>query len=42
MKHVLLPSALLALLMVATGPADRAQAQQTNPIRIGVNTAIQA
>jgi branched-chain amino acid transport system substrate-binding protein len=42
MKHVLLPSALLALLMVATGPADRVQAQQTNPIRIGVNTAIQA
>jgi branched-chain amino acid transport system substrate-binding protein len=42
MKHVLLPSTLLALFMVATSPADRVQAQQTNPIRIGVNTAIQA
>ncbi len=42
MKHVLLPSTLLALLMVIASPADRAHAQQTNPIRIGVNTAIQA
>jgi branched-chain amino acid transport system substrate-binding protein len=42
MKHVLLPSTLLALFMVATSPADRVQAQQTNPIRVGVNTAIQA
>ena len=41
MKHVLLPSTLLALLMVIASPADRVQAQQTNPIRIGVNTAIQ-
>ena len=41
MKHVLLPSTLLALLMVIAGPADRVQAQQTDPIRIGVNTAIQ-
>src|SRR6516162_9852207 len=42
MKHVLLPSTLLALLMVIASPADRVQAQETNPIRIGVNTAIQA
>lgn len=42
MKHVLLPSTLLALFMVTASPADRVQAQQTNPIRIGVNTAIQA
>ena len=41
MKHVLLPSTLLALLMVIASPADRVQAQQTDPIRIGVNTAIQ-
>jgi branched-chain amino acid transport system substrate-binding protein len=42
MQHVLLPSTLLALFMVTASPADRVQAQQTNPIRIGVNTAIQA
>ena len=41
MKHVLLPSTLLALLMVTAGPLDRIQAQQTDPIRIGINTAIQ-
>jgi hypothetical protein len=42
MKHILLPSTLLALSMIVAGPADRVLAQQSDPIRIGVNTAIQA
>ncbi len=42
MRHFLLSSLTVAILGVAAGSADRAIAQQTNPIRIGVNTAIQA
>jgi branched-chain amino acid transport system substrate-binding protein len=32
----------VAMLAFAVGSIDRAMAQQTKPIRIGVNTAIQA
>ena len=42
MKRFLFPSIALAMLALAADPADRAMAQQTKPIRIGVNTAIQA
>ena len=41
MKRFLFPSIALAMLALAADPADRAMAQQTKPIRIGVNTAIQ-
>src|SRR6516162_1539549 len=36
------PLMFVALLTFAAGSGDRASAQQANPIRIGVNTAIQA
>ena len=42
MRKFLFPSILVALLAFAAGSPDRASAQQANPIRIGVNTAIQA
>jgi branched-chain amino acid transport system substrate-binding protein len=42
MRRYLFPSIAVALLALAGGPAERAQAQQSKPIRIGVNTAIQA
>jgi len=42
MRHFLFPSMAVAMLALAAGCADRAMAQQTKPIRIGVNTAIQA
>jgi branched-chain amino acid transport system substrate-binding protein len=41
MRHFLFPPMLVALLAFAGGSGDRAIAQQTNPIKIGVNTAIQ-
>jgi len=41
MRHFLLSSLTVAMLGLAAGPVDRALAQQSNPIRIGVNTAIQ-
>jgi len=42
MRKFLFPSISVALLAFAAGSPDRASAQQANPIRIGVNTAIQA
>jgi branched-chain amino acid transport system substrate-binding protein len=42
MKRFLFPSIAVAMLALAADPADRVMAQQTKPIRIGVNTAIQA
>src|SRR5262249_15269488 len=42
MRKFLFPSILVALLAFAAGSPDRASAQQANPIRIGVNAAIQA
>jgi branched-chain amino acid transport system substrate-binding protein len=42
MRYLLIPSLAVAALAFAAGSADRAIAQQSKPIRIGVNTAIQA
>jgi branched-chain amino acid transport system substrate-binding protein len=42
MRCFLLPSTAVAILALAAGSADTAMAQQTNSIRVGVNTAIQA
>jgi branched-chain amino acid transport system substrate-binding protein len=42
MRQFLFPSMAVVVLALAAGSVDRAMAQQTKPIRIGVNTAIQA
>lgn len=42
MKKFLVPSMSVALLTFAAISSTPASAQQTNPIRVGVNTAIQA
>jgi len=42
MRYFLFPSMAVAMLVLVAGSPDRTMAQQTKPIRIGVNTAIQA